>query len=232
MQDNLQITLRSSRNELAAVIALALVAALWTAAWRGSAPDGWVWVAMRLSGVVGYAALAVTVALGALTRSSYLPTWLAKPVQFGWHGVLSGTGLVLVAAHGALTLVDAAYPQTLRGVLVPGLATYLPLALALGTVAAYAMVVPYVSYALKRRLAPAWLRGLHLFAYPAFALATLHGVMAGSDRLAWLYPSALALVAAATAVRLLERRGATDRSRTQTTEPSGRPGPGPRDARA
>ncbi|MFO7546724.1 MAG: hypothetical protein R6W77_14620 [Trueperaceae bacterium] len=231
----MQDTLRSSRNDLAAVVALALVAALWAAGWRGSAPDGWVWVAMRLSGVVGYVALAFTVALGALTRSRYLPGWLAKPVQFGWHGVLSGTGLVLMAAHVALTLVDTAYPQTLRGVLVPGLATYLPVALAFGTLAAYAMVVPYVSYAFKRRLAPTWVRGLHLFAYPAFALATFHGVMAGSDRLPWLYPSALAVVTAATAVRLLERRGGSAGSagnRPRGPEPRPDSGPGSRDARA
>lgn len=224
--------LRSSRNEIAAVVALALLAALWTAGWRGAAPDGWVWVAMRLSGVVGYAALALTVALGALTRSRYLPTWLAKPLQFGWHGVLSGTGLVLVGAHVALTLVDAAYPQTLRGVLVPGLATYLPPALALGTLAAYAMVVPYVSYAFKRRLAPTWVRALHLFAYPAFGLATFHGIMAGSDRLPWLYPTALAVVTAATAVRLLERRGRNAPNRPRGNEPGPASVPGPRDARA
>lgn len=212
----MQDVTRQARNQVAIAVALALVAVAWTAGWRGSAPDGWVWVALRLGGVLGYAALALTVALGALTRSRYLPTWLAKPLQFGWHGVLSGTGLVLVAAHVALTLVDASYPQTLRGVLVPGMATYLPLALAFGTIAAYAMVVPYVSYAFRKRLAPAWVRALHLSAYPAFALATLHGVMAGSDRLSWLYPSALALVVAATAVRLLERRGASP-ARTRST---------------
>ncbi len=197
---------RPWRNEVVTVVALALLAALWSAGWRGSAPDGWVWVTMRVSGVVGYATLAVSVALGALTRSRFLPGWLAKPLQYGWHGVLSGTGLALVGVHVAFTLVDAQYPQTLRGVLVPGLATYAPLGLALGTLATYAALVPYVSYAVRRHLAPRWVRTLHLFAYPAFGLATVHGVLSGSDRLAWLYPTALALVVAATAVRLLERR--------------------------
>lgn len=215
-------------NEVAATVTLALLAALWSAGWRGSAPDGWVWVTLRVSGVLGYAALAVTVALGALTRSRFLPGWLAKPMQYGWHGVLSGTGLALVAVHVAFTLVDAQVPQTLRGVLVPGLATYAPLGLALGTLATYAALVPYVSYAARRHLAPRWVRTLHLFAYPAFGLATFHGVLAGSDRLAWLYPTALALVVSATAVRLLERRAMAAHGAPA------RPGtaPGRRDAQA
>lgn len=159
-----------------------------------------------MSGVVGYAALAVSVTLGALTSSRYVPAWLAKPLQYGWHGVLSGFGLVAIGVHVAFSLVDAQYPQTLAGVLVPGLASYAPFALALGTLAAYAVLVVYVSFARQRQLARVWVRLLHLLAYPAFAFATLHGVFAGSDRLAWLYLPALALVALATSVRLLERR--------------------------
>lgn len=163
---------------------------------------------MRLGGVVGYAALAASVVLGAMTSSRYMPAWLAKPLQFGWHGVLSGFGLVAIAVHVAFSLVDAQYPQTLAGVLVPGLATYAPFALALGTLATYATVVVYASIARQRQLPRTWVKRLHLLAYPAFAFATLHGVFAGSDRLAWLYLSALALVALATSVRMVEHRSA------------------------
>jgi sulfoxide reductase heme-binding subunit YedZ len=187
---------------------VAALATVWLAAWLGRAPDGLAWTFLRLSGVVGYAALAASVVLGALTSSRYVPAWLAKPLQFGWHGVLSGFGLASIAVHVAFSLVDAQYPQTLAGVLVPGSASYAPFALALGTVASYATLVVYVSIAQQRRLARVWVKRLHLLAYPAFALATVHGVLAGSDRLGWLYLSALALVVLATTVRVLERRSA------------------------
>lgn len=197
---------RPLRDDLALTAAVAGLGTLWLAAWAGWTPEALAWTFLRMSGVVGYAALAVGVALGALTSSRYVPAWLAKPLQYGWHGVLSGFGLVAIGVHVAFSLVDAQYPQTLAGVLVPGLATYAPVALALGTLAAYAALVVYVSFARQRQLTRVWVKRLHLLAYPAFALATLHGVFAGSDRLAWLYLPALALVALATSVRMLERR--------------------------
>lgn len=202
---------RSFRNDLLIAAPLAALAALWALAYLGFAPDGMVWLLLRLSGVIAYALLALSVAFGALTASRYLPTWLAKPLQFGWHGLFSGAGLLLVALHGALVLVDAHYPQTLVGVLVPGAATFAPVALGLGTVAGYFMLVPYVSYVRRKGLPAKWVKALHLLAYPSFLAATAHGVLVGSDRLLWLYLPALAVVAWATTVRVLERRRTTPR---------------------
>lgn len=184
----------------------AAVSALWFAAWRGWTPEPLAWSFLRLSGVIGYAAIAASVALGALSSSRYVPGWLAKPLQFGWHGLLSGFGLASIAVHGAFSIVDASYPQTVAAVLVPGLATYAPVALGLGTLATYALATVYGSFALRRRLSRPWVKRLHLLAYPGFALSTLHGVFAGSDRLTWLYLPAIAMVALATGVRWLERR--------------------------
>ena len=197
---------RPLRDDLASTAAATALVVVWLAAWTGRAPDGLAWTFLRLSGVVGYAALAMSVAAGALTSSRYVPSWLAKPLQYGWHGVLSGFGLVAIGVHGAFSLVDAQFPQTLTGVLVPGLASYAPVALALGTLASYAILVVYASFVRQRSLPRVWVKRLHLLAYPAFALGTLHGVFAGSDRLAWLYLSALALVSLTTSVRVLERR--------------------------
>ncbi len=198
---------RVSRNDLLLAAIAGALAMVWLLAWVGRTPESLAWTFLRLSGVAGYALLGLSVALGALTSSRFIPAWLAKPLQFGWHGLLSGAALALVVVHGAFSLVDATYPQTAAGVLVPGLATYAPVALALGTLAFYAMTTVYVSYGLRTRVPARWTKRLHLLAYPAFILGTLHGVMAGSDRLTWLYGLTLMVVAMATAVRLLERRG-------------------------
>ncbi len=208
---------RAPRPLAETLILTALVTATvvtWWAAATGATPTAFGWVFLRLSGIAGYAALTITVALGALTAGAVVPKWLAKPLQYGWHGLLSGFGLGAVATHIAFTLIDAEYPQTLAAVLVPGLATYAPVALALGTLAFYAMVVVHGSFALRQRLPRRLVRGLHLLAYPAFVLATVHGLWAGSDRLPWLYPTGLGLVVLATAVRLLEPRPSAARSRS------------------
>lgn len=199
-------TVRSSLPELLAGLLLALLAGLWSAALLGLGPEPLAWTFARLSGVVGYAALAASVVLGALMGSRLVPAWLAKPLQYGWHGILAGAGLAATVAHVAFVMVDARYPQTPLAVLVPGAATYAPFALALGTVALYLVATVQLSIANRKRLATRTWRALHLLAYPAFALATGHAVLAASDALPWLYLPALGLVGGTTALRFLERR--------------------------
>lgn len=186
---------------------LAALTLYWLLAWAGLAPSGFTWGFLRLTGVIGYLLLALSMASGALLAARFTPpAWLAKPLQLGWHGLTAGSGLALVGIHVALSLVGTHYPQPLAGVLVPGQATFSPVAMGLGTVGTYLLLAPYLSFAGRRVLGPRWVKGLHLLAYPGFAAGTLHGVLVGSDRLAWLYLGALALVAFTVAIRLVEGR--------------------------
>lgn len=185
---------------------LAALTLYWLLAWAGLAPSGWTWAFLRLTGVIGYLLLAMSVASGALLATRFTPpAWLAKPLQYGWHGLTAGSGLALVGIHGALALVGT-HAQPLAGVLVPGLATFSPLGLGLGTVGTYLLLAPYLSFAKRRVLGQRWVKALHLLAYPGFLASTLHGMLAGSDRLEWLYLGALALIGFTLALRLLEGR--------------------------
>jgi len=196
-------------NRLLVWLPLAAVTMYWVLAYAGLTPSGWTWGFLRLTGVIGYLLLALSVASGALLSARFVPPpWLAKPLQYGWHGLMAGSGIVLVGIHVALTLVDSYYPQPLSGVLVPGMATYSPVAMGLGTVATYFMLAPYLGFAWRRRLGTKWAKMLHLLAYPGFVTGTLHGVLLGSDRLAWLYLGALTLVAFTFALRLMAGREA------------------------
>lgn len=190
-------------------VLLAAVAFTWALAARGLTPGPFAWTFTRVSGVLAYVLLTLSVALGAMLSTRFVPAWLARPLQYGWHGVLSGFALALTAVHVAFVTVDGQQPQNLAGVLVPGAASYAPFGLALGTLALYASVAVYASFAAKARLSrPVWL-GLHLLAYPAFAMATAHGLIAGTDHLGALYVGGTALAAAAVALRLAdEPRGA------------------------
>ncbi len=197
----------ASLNDALVAVLLVGVALTWALAARSATPEGLAWTLNRLSGVAAYVLLAMSVSLGAVLKSRYVPTWLARPMQYGWHGLLSGFGLALVAVHVAFVTVDTQKPQSLAAVLVPGRATYAPLALALGTLALYAAVAVYVSFAARTRLPrPLW-TGLHLLAFPAFILATVHGWLAGSDHLTALYAAGSILVVAAAGLRLMEGRG-------------------------
>jgi DMSO/TMAO reductase YedYZ heme-binding membrane subunit len=196
----------ASFNELLAAVLLVGVALTWAMAARSATPEGLAWTLNRLAGVAAYALLALSVSLGAVLKSRYLPGWLARPLQYGWHGLLSGFGLALTAVHVAFVTVDTQRPQSLAAVLIPGHATYAPFALALGTLAAYAALAVYLSFAARSRLSrPVW-TGLHLLAYPAFALATVHGWLAGSDHLIGMYLAGTGLAVVATVLRLAEPR--------------------------
>lgn len=196
----------ASVNEILAAILLAGVALTWALAARSATPEGLAWTLNRLAGVGAYVLLALSVSLGAVLQSRFVPGWLARPLQYGWHGLLSGFGLALTAVHVAFVTVDTQKPQTLAAVLVPGHASYAPFALALGTLAAYAALAVYLSFAAKSRLPrPLW-TGLHLLAYPAFLLATVHGWLAGSDHLTAMYLAGTSLAAFATMLRLAEGR--------------------------
>lgn len=197
----------ASFNELLTALLLAAVALTWALAARSATPEGLAWTLNRIAGVAAYGLLALSVSLGALLQSRHVPAWLARPLQYGWHGLLSGFALALTAVHVAFVTVDTQKPQTLAAVLLPGRASYAPLALALGTLALYGTLAVYVSFAAKARLPRRLWTGLHLLAYPAFLLATLHGLLAGSDHLVLLYLAGTGLAVTATGLRLLEGRG-------------------------
>jgi len=200
-------TSASRLNRYLVWLPLAALSLYWLLAYAGLAPGEWTWGFLRLTGVIGYALLALSVASGALLAARFAPpAWLAKPLQYGWHGLTAGSGLALVGIHVALSLVSAHYPQSLDGVLVPGLATFSPFAMGLGTIGTYLLLAPYLSFAGRRVLSGRWVKVFHLFAYPGFAAGTLHGMLIGSDRLAWLYLAGLALVAFTVSVRLAEGR--------------------------
>lgn len=198
----------ASINEFLAAALLAGVALTWALAARSATPEGLAWTLNRLAGVAAYVLLSLSVGLGAVLKSRYVPAWLARSLQYGWHGLLSGFALALTAVHVAFVTVDHQQPQSLAAVLIPGRASYAPFALALGTLAAYAAVAVYLSFAARGRMSrPLW-TGLHLLAYPAFVLATAHGLLAGTDHLTLLYVSGTAVALGGAALRLAEARDA------------------------
>ncbi|TSA79928.1 ferric reductase [Deinococcus detaillensis] len=173
-------------------------------------PGPLAWSLLRATGIVAYLALAVTVTFGALLGSRSAPAWLARAQQYGWHGLLSGFALIMGGAHGLFLMVDGKYAQPLRGVLLPGASSFAPLAVGLGTLGLYGLALVYLSTRWRKRLSLKVWRALHLAAYPAFGMLTLHGVLTGSDHLGVLYGTALTCALFTFGLRLTEevsRRG-------------------------
>lgn len=147
----------------------------------------WTWLLIRGSGLVAWGLLTGVVVWGLLLRSRVLGR-LAPPVRLlNLHRWLGSAALAALAAHLTLLLVDPFVRFTVPQILVPGLAPWQPLAVALGTVALWLLAPVSVVGRIRTRLGRsgnAWFKRSHLLAFAAWPLATAHYVLAGTDALA------------------------------------------------
>jgi methionine sulfoxide reductase heme-binding subunit len=165
------------------------------------------WLLARSSGLVAYVLLTASVLAGLIVKARPLGRSVRPAAVVDIHRFLALLGLGALVLHGAALVLDDAVDIGLGALLVPGASPYRPLATALGVLAAELMVLIYVSFSQRRRIgAKAW-RALHWLTYLVFALATLHGLAAGTDSgRTWalaLYGAAVGAVLGAFAWRLL-----------------------------
>ena len=168
--------------------------------------DPTLWLLARSSGLVAYALLTASVLAGLIVKSRPLGRSVKPAAVVDSHRFLALLGLGALVLHGAALVLDNAVDIGLGALLVPGASSYRPLPTALGVLAAELMVLIYLSFSQRRRIgARAW-RTLHWLTYLVFALATLHGLAAGTDSgRTWalaLYGAAVGAVLGALAWRL------------------------------
>jgi sulfoxide reductase heme-binding subunit YedZ len=123
------------------------------------------------------------------------------------HRFLAMLGLGFIALHASALVLDSTVRVSVAALFVPGLVPYRPLWSALGVLAAELMLLVYASSALRRRIGVRAWRRLHWVTYAVFALATVHGLAAGTDGgTLWavaLYGGAVGAVTAAAGWRAL-----------------------------
>jgi sulfoxide reductase heme-binding subunit YedZ len=169
--------------------------------------DPTVWLLARATGFTAYVLLTVSVLAGLVVKSRPFGLALKPATATDLHRTLALLSLAALAAHGLTLVVDDAVEIGLGALLVPGLAPYRPFWTAVGVIAGELMLAVYVSFSLRRRIGQKNWRRLHYVTFLAFAGATAHGLMAGTDSSApWalaLYLGAVGSVAFATAWRVL-----------------------------
>jgi hypothetical protein len=175
------------------------------------------WVAARALGVVAYLLLFLEVGLGLiLSHPRNASEWRKTKQVFPWHEMLTVfTGAFLIL-HIALLAVDPFASVGIVGALVPGFATFRPVAVGLGTVALYALIFTAATAKWTRLLPSGWWLKVHRFAAVTFLLTWAHAVLAGTDGGA-LTP--LYLVTGGAIVAGVAHRWWTARGRPQRVEP-------------
>ena len=139
------------------------------------------WVLLRAAGIGAYVALWLAVAWGLVATTGVVKRRISKPAANAFHAFVASTGLALLAIHLVLLVVDSYMPFAPLDVLIPLRASFRPVALAAGVIAMYAIVIVMVSSWTRSKMSTRLWRAIHLLAVPAFVLALLHGVFAGTD---------------------------------------------------
>lgn len=140
------------------------------------------WLAARALGIAAYLLLAAEVGLGLiLSHPQNALAWRLSKAAFPWHELLAVFTGAFLALHVALLALDPYARVGLVGAFVPGLAEYRTPAIAVGTVALYALVITAVTARWTKLLRPGWWLRIHRLAALAFLAAWMHGVLAGTD---------------------------------------------------
>jgi predicted ferric reductase len=169
--------------------------------------DPSLWFVTRGAAIAAYALLAVSVALGLVRSLARVLAVRASWVLDELHAYTALLAAAFLALHLVSLVLDPAVPFPVVTLLLPFGEPYRAFASVLGVYALYAFAAVLLSSWLRRRLTYRFWRGLHYASYAAFALATLHGVLAGADTTQpWMravYEGATAAVVFLFAVRLL-----------------------------
>ncbi|HWC86509.1 MAG TPA: ferric reductase-like transmembrane domain-containing protein [Solirubrobacteraceae bacterium] len=157
-----------------------------------------IWYVARAGGVVAYLLLTFTVCVGmGLAGRAKVPGFprLAVNDLHRFAGILTGS---FIAIHVAGILLDSYVSFSLPQVLVPFAASYRTVAVALGIVAAELLVALAVTNRLRKVLPRGVWRRAHYLNFAVWALATIHGITAGTDNATpWMiaiYVTAIATV--------------------------------------
>jgi methionine sulfoxide reductase heme-binding subunit len=163
------------------------------------------WYAARAAGIVAYILLTLVVCVGlGLAGRERLPGWPRFAVEdvhrFG--GLMVGAFLTL---HIATVAIDSFLPFSIQQLVVPFTATYRPIWVALGIVAAELLLALAIANHYRRRMPYRWWRATHYLNFVVWTAATLHGLGSGTDRGAW-WMQAMYVISVASVLMLLARR--------------------------
>jgi predicted ferric reductase len=165
------------------------------------------WFLARASGLTAYVLMTLSVLAGLVVKSRPFGRAVRPVTATDTHRFLSLLALGAVALHGLTLMLDKTVHIGPAALLVPGLASYRPVATGAGVLAMEVAALIVISFRLRQRIGYRAWRRLHWATYGVFVAVTAHGIAAGTDTarpaIFALYLGAVFAVATATAWRAL-----------------------------
>lgn len=140
------------------------------------------WLVSRATGLLAYVVLSIDVIVGLLVSTRSADMAVPRGHLIDLHGWLSPLALALVLAHGGVLLADNYVRFDIIDLLVPFASERWPLAVGIGVLAGYLVLVVHASFGLRKRIGTAMWRRLHYLSFVAFVLVTVHALAVGTDR--------------------------------------------------
>jgi sulfoxide reductase heme-binding subunit YedZ len=141
----------------------------------------WAWHLSRASGMVAYSMLAASTLWGVFLSSRVIKDWSPGPLSLLLHATTSWLAVIFSVVHAVLLLFDNYYSFAPANLLVPFTGPYRPTWVGFGILGLYLTFVITISFSLRKVIGqPAW-QWLHYTSYGAFALISVHALLAGTD---------------------------------------------------
>lgn len=140
-----------------------------------------IWLVGRATGIAALVLLTLLVLLGILLSHPEQARWKQAKRLFPLHELLWIFSLAFVGVHAVSLAADPYAGVGWLGAIIPGLSEYRTPAVALGTVAAYSLVITGVTARFTKVLPSGWWLKLHRLAVVVLALGWSHSVLAGTD---------------------------------------------------
>lgn len=155
------------------------------------------WYATRGAGMATLVLLTASLVLGIATSSRWGSARTPRFVVASWHRSLSLLALALLLVHIVSTVLDPFAQISPRDAVVPFGASYRPVWLGLGVLAAELLVLVALTSLVRARIGPRLWRALHWLAYAVWPVAVVHGLGTGSDaQMSWMIGLTCACVTA------------------------------------
>lgn len=140
------------------------------------------WNIIRAAGIGAYLMLWASVAWGLASTTSLFGKKVPKATSIALHQAFGTTGLVLLVSHLGFLLYDSFLPFAPLDLIIPMRSTYRPVGITLGIISMFLLLLGVFATSWGRKLiGTKWWRRMHSLAVPAFTLAMLHGLAAGTD---------------------------------------------------
>jgi hypothetical protein len=139
------------------------------------------WQLIRSTGLTAYILFTISMLWGLALSSKVVKDWSPGTLSMLLHVSVSWLGTGFAAVHAVLLLFDEYVPYTLPEIMMPFIGPYRPLAVGLGTITFWMMLLVSLSFALKKRLGHKRWKLLHMSSYAGFFVVTAHALFSGTD---------------------------------------------------